>query len=167
MKRMTYSANEVLLLVVLEMLLVAWRYQNWAYAILLLRQYVIGARFGSPHTNHHYEKIAVLMYLCRDTSSTCSSCARMQLEIRMHIHRMLYSNTDVFYAVCSKLEHSRRAWIDSRVMAKLYNSMTSQFCSQMVTRWMLDESLGRYFIGMYIQITWWFYGRTGDISSLL
>ena len=38
--------------------------------------YLIGASRSEPHTNHHYEKIAVLMYvpiyLCRDMSSTCS-----------------------------------------------------------------------------------------------
>ena len=37
---------------------------------------LIGASLSEPHTNQHYEKTTVLMYvcmyICRDTSSTCS-----------------------------------------------------------------------------------------------
>ena len=53
-------------------------YNNKKYYI------IIGASLSEPHTNHCYEKIAVLMYVCMyvcsDSSSTCLQRMRIRLD---------------------------------------------------------------------------------------
>ena len=48
----------------------------------------IGVSQSEPHTNHSYEKIAVPMYVCSVTSSTCSCTYRKSVKI-VKVHRVL------------------------------------------------------------------------------
>ena len=64
--------------------------------VFMHEPHLIGASLSEPYTNHYYEKVAVLMYVCSDTSSTCLQrmCAHT-FNVDDHFHLEMIVNIHV------------------------------------------------------------------------